>query len=215
MFNRNVLLKQLLQGVNVFNLLLAQQHAEEQRRYEHRLKELTMLADIEYRDQAIAEMLLDKLLIPDAAIRVRLQNTAKHVQFLAEELPYKASEHNLTEAHAQEVCTHLRYLTKLLSDIDSLYRLRVVYAAALFFVDVISEFRHHERQHSIQHSLRQNVLEPLNDCIANQQSFMRRPNIQLTFICQPNEPGFSTNMNAILDGTVKIVGIKHTEAPSS
>lgn len=211
MFNRTVMLKQLLQGANIFSFLLAQQQAEVQRHYEQRLKELALITNADYRDQAIAEMLLDKLLVPDAPIRIKLQNTAKYVQYLAEELPYKASEHNLTEVQMREICSHLRYLARLLSETDSLYQLRMIYAVTLSFVDVIADFRHRERQHSIQHALRHHVLESLNDCIANQQNFLRRPNIRLTFICQPNEAQTPIGMNDIMNGTVRLTEIKRDE----
>ncbi len=61
-----------------------------------------------------------------------------------------------------------------LSQVDSLYELKVVYQAATLFTHQISKFKHRERKYALERSIRKEILDVLNTCIAIEINFQNR-----------------------------------------
>jgi hypothetical protein len=75
-----------------------------------------------------------------------------------------------------------------LTESNTLYDLKLVYRAITLFTDQISVFRHHDRKYAIERSIRKEILNPLNDCIATYKNFQRRSEL-LGFEGYPSKVG--------------------------
>jgi len=119
-------------------------------------------------------MLLDKFLAPIDEAQNRIQDTAKHAQYIAELLGYYYRDHSLSQEEAKILCSELRTIAVKITKAESLYELKIVYEAITDFVDITAKFQHKERKYSIGRGLRKNILDPLNTCIGKYQNFQRR-----------------------------------------
>jgi hypothetical protein len=153
---------------------MAQAECDKQRIHEQRMKELDIITNSSLRDQYAEQLLSDKILAPLENAQHKIQNTAKHAQYLAEVLGYHHSDHGLSLEEAQAISHELRILANILTGAESLYDLKLVYVAATLFNDQVASFRHTDRKYSLSRELRKNILDPLNTCIADHQNFQRR-----------------------------------------
>jgi hypothetical protein len=158
----------------LFETLIKEVYADKQRKHEQRMKELQLIADSSLRDAYVQQLLLDKFLAPVENAQHQIQNTAKHAQYLAETFNYYYQDHSATKEEAKEICYQLRVLAIKISQVDSLYELKVIYQAATLFVYQLSRFQPKERKYSLERALRRNILDVLNTCIAVETNFQRR-----------------------------------------
>jgi hypothetical protein len=70
---------------------------KQQYKHEQKMKELEMISNSNLRDQYVYEMLLDKFLAPIEKAQNKIQDTAKHAQYLAEVLGYYYRDHSLSQ----------------------------------------------------------------------------------------------------------------------
>ena len=128
----------------------------------------------ELRDSYVQQLLLDKFLAPVEKAQYEIQNAAKHAQYLAECINYYYRDHNLTKEQAQDVCQQFRFLAVKLSQVDSLYDLKVIYKATTIFAHRMANFQHRERKYSMEHAIRNGILDKLGTCVAIENNFQRR-----------------------------------------
>ena len=69
-----------------------------------------------------------------------------------------------------------------LSQIDSLYDLKLIYKATTIFAHRMADFQHRERKYSMEHAIIKDILDPLGTCIAVENNFQRR----LSFMTNDN-----------------------------
>ncbi|MCZ8106571.1 MAG: hypothetical protein O9972_52940, partial [Burkholderiales bacterium] len=67
-----------------------------------------------------------------------------------------------------------RALAVKISQIDSLYDLKIIYQVVTVFTQQLSRFKHRERNYSWERQIRKGILDPLNTCIAVEKNFQRR-----------------------------------------
>jgi hypothetical protein len=138
------------------------------------MAEINLIANSELRDCYVQQLLLDKFLAPIEHAQHKIQNAAKHSQYMAEAINYHYKDHNLTKEQAKDVCQQFRFLAMQIAKVDSLYDLKLIYQAATLFSHRMSEFKHREREYSIERAIRKNILDPLGTCIAVENNFQRR-----------------------------------------
>lgn len=148
--------------------------AAQRRQHEQKMQELSMIQNSSLRDEYVRLLLLDKFLAPIEEAQHRIQNTAKQAQWLAEKVNYHFADHGLSQEQAKELMKQLRLLAVKITQSESLNDLKLVYAVATLFVDVMSEFKHRSRHYSIERAMRKGILEPLNTCIATERNFQLR-----------------------------------------
>jgi hypothetical protein len=168
------MLDQVILGVNVIENILDKLQEEERRKHEQKLQELSIITDSKFRDQLAAELLMDKILAPIEKAQFQIQDAAKHCQYMAEVIGYYYADHGLTQEQASKISTQFRVLAIQLTEVSSLYNLKLIYRAITLFLDKISVFKHRERKYSIEHEVRHGILDRLNICIANYANFQRR-----------------------------------------
>lgn len=149
-------------------------HAENRRKHEQKIKELEIIANSSLRDAYAQQLLLDKFLGPVEKAQHKLQNIAKAAQRLAEKFNYYHKDHGASQEEARAIAEQLRVLAIKVTEVDSLYDLKVVYGGASYFAHQMSKFRHKERKYSLEYGIRTKILDPLNDCIATEKNFQRR-----------------------------------------
>lgn len=159
---------------NLLQTIIQETHAENQRRHEEKIRELQLIANSELRDKYVEQLLLDRFLSPVEDAQHKLQNTAKHSQYMAEVISYHYSDHNLSKQQAKEVSQQFRFLAMRITQIDSLYDLKVIYQAITIFTHRLADFQHRERKYSMEHEIRKNILDVLNSCIAVENNFQRK-----------------------------------------
>ena len=93
---------------------------------------------------------------------------------MAEVINYHYQDHSLSKTQTREVCQQFRFMAIQLSQIDSLYDLKLVYKAITIFSHHMAEFQHRDRNYSIEKEVRQGILERLSNCIATENNFQRR-----------------------------------------
>lgn len=135
---------------------------------------MAIISDSSQRDRYALELLLDKVLGSIEEASHTIQNAAKHAQYMAEVIAYYYPDHQLTQEQATILCSEFRCLAKLLTTAESLYDLKIIYAAASDFLDVIAPFQHKDRKYSMNREVRQKILDPLNTCIGTAHNFQRR-----------------------------------------
>lgn len=161
-------------GVNIIEKILDQLQEEDRRKHEQKLQELSIIADSNIRDQFAVELLMDKILAPIEKAQLQIHEAAKHAQYMAEVIGYYYTDHGLTQEQAKKISTQFRFLAVQLTEVNSLHNLKLVYRVLTLFLDEISVFKHRERKYSIEHEVRQGILDRLNICIANYENFQRR-----------------------------------------
>lgn len=115
--------------------------ADKRRKHEERMKMITMIADSELRDAYVHQLLLNQFFLDSSEnAQCRLQNAAKHSQWLAEMTNYYHHDHGATQEQGKEIATQLRLLAVKISTITSLDDLRVIYGATTLFTDQCQDF---------------------------------------------------------------------------
>lgn len=161
-------------GVNFLDNVFNQIYEEEKRAHEQKMKELEIIADSSLRDQLAAQLVMDQFLAPIENAQNSIQNTAKHAQYLAEAIGYHYADHGMNLEQAREVSSQFRLLAIKLTESNTLYDLKIIYRAITIFTDNISRFKHQNRHYAIERSIRENILNPLNTCIASYENFQTR-----------------------------------------
>lgn len=159
---------------NILQTVIQESHAENQRRHEEKMSEINLIANSELKDSYIQQIILDKFLSPVEKAQHQIQNAAKHAQYMAEVINYHYQDHKLTKSQAKEICQQFRFMAIKLSQIDSLYDLKLIYKGITIFSHRIAEFQHRDRNYSMEKEIRQEILERLSDCIAIENNFQRR-----------------------------------------
>jgi hypothetical protein len=155
--------------------IIAEIHAEKQRKHEQRIKELDIISSSELRDAHALQLLLDKFLAPVENAQHQLQNAAKHAQRLAEIINYYHLDHGASKEQGQEISRELCTLATKITHIDSLYELKIIYEAATQFTHELAvNFKHKERKYSLEREIRKGILDVLNNCIAVENNFQKR-----------------------------------------
>ena len=67
----------------------------------------------------------------------------------AEVINYHYQDHNLIKSQAKEVSQQFRFLAVKLSQIDSLYDLKIVYKSVTIFAHRMADFQYRDRNYSI------------------------------------------------------------------
>ncbi len=168
------MIDQLFWGGNFIGRILDQLQEEERRKHQQRMQELSIIADSNLRDQLAAELLLERFLAPIEQAQYQICDAAKHAQYMAEALGFHYRDHGLSQEQANEICKQFRFLAIQLTEVNSLYDLKLIYKAVTMFSEQISVFKHRERKYTIENEVRQGILDRLNSCIANYQNFQRR-----------------------------------------
>ena len=145
--------------------------AKDRREHERRMKELQIIESSSLKDEYVKQLLIDRLLAPIEQAHHSIQNTAKHLQWLAPLVVLHHRDHGLTEEQSYELASQLQQLAILITNVDTLHDLKFVYAVTTLLTTKISRYRHRDLRFSIGDSIRRGVLEPLNTCIATQKNF--------------------------------------------
>lgn len=159
---------------SLLQTVIQEAHAENQRRHEEKMSQISLIANSELRDSYVQQLILDKFLAPVEEAQHQIQNAAKHAQYMAEAINYHYRDHNLTQSQAKEVCQQFRFMAIQLSQIDSLYDLKLAYKAITIFGHRMADFQHRDINYSIEKEIRQGILERLSTCIALENNFQRR-----------------------------------------
>lgn len=159
---------------SLLQTIIQEAHAENQRRHEEKMAEINLIANSELRDCYVQQLLLDKFLAPIEDAQHKIQNAAKHAQYMAEAVNYYYRDHNLTKEQAKDVCQQFRFLAVKIAQVDSLYDLKLIYKATTIFAHRMSDFQHREREYSLERAIRKKNLDPLGTCIAVENNFQRR-----------------------------------------
>ncbi len=93
---------------------------------------------------------------------------------MAEVVNYYHHDHGCSQEQAQEISRQFRALAVKISQIDSLYDLKIIYQVVTVFTQQLSRFKHRERNYSWEREIRKGILNPLNTCIAVEKNFQRR-----------------------------------------
>lgn len=148
--------------------------AGDRRKHEQKMKELSIIDNSNLRDEYVRQMLLDRFIAPIEKAQHDIQKTAMHAQYLAEMVNYYYYDHGLSKEQSKELATHLKTLAIKITQAESLYDLKFVYAVTTLFSDKISVFKHKERKYSLEREIRKGILNPLSTCIATERNFKRR-----------------------------------------
>lgn len=159
---------------SLLQTIIQEAHAENQRQHEKKMAEINLIANSELRDCYVQQLLLDKFLAPIEDAQHQMQNAAKHAQYMAESINYYYKDHNLTKEQAKDVCQQFRFLAVQISQVDSLYDLKLIYHATTIFAHRMADFQHRDRNYSIERAIRKNILDVLGTCIARENNFQRR-----------------------------------------
>jgi hypothetical protein len=159
---------------SLLQTVIQEAHAENQRKHEEKMAEIQLIANSELRDSYVQQLILDKFLTPIENAQYEIHNAAKHSQYMAEVINYHYGDHNLSKNQAKEVSQQFRFLAVKLSQIDSLYDLKLVYNATTIFAHRMADFQHRDRNYSIEREIRHGILDRLGICIALENNFQRR-----------------------------------------
>ncbi len=158
----------------LFERIIDEVSAEQRRQHELKLKELSIIENSSLRDEFVAQLLLDRVLAPIESAQHDIQNAAKHAQWLAEIVNYYFHDHGLSEEQGHELAAQFRQMAIAITKADSLHDLKQIYAAVSLFSDHASAFKHRTREYRLENTIRQNILNRLNTCIATEKNFQRR-----------------------------------------
>jgi hypothetical protein len=159
---------------SLLQTMIQEANAENKRRHEKKMAEIKLIANSKLRDSYVQQILLDKFLYPIEKAQHDLQNAAKHSQYMAEAVNYHYRDHSLTKEQARDISAQFRFLAIKIAQIDSLYDLKLIYEATTFFTHRLSEFKHLNREYSLENSIRKHILDKLGTCIAIENNFQRR-----------------------------------------
>lgn len=156
---------------NLLDSITEELGAKDRREHERRMKELQIIEHSSLRDEYVKQLLLDRLLTPVEQANHSIQNTAKHLQWLAPLVIFHHKDHGLTEEQSFELASQLQQLAILITNVNTLHELKFAYAVTTLMTSKIAKFKHRYLHLSIGESIRRGVLEPLNTCIATQKNF--------------------------------------------
>jgi hypothetical protein len=176
---------------SLLQTVIQEAHAENQRRHEEKMAEIQLIANSELRDSYVQQLILDKFLAPIENAQHEIHNAAKHSQYMGEVINYHYGDHNLSKSQAKEVSQQFRFLAVKLSQIDSLYELKLVYKATTIFAHRMADFQHRDRNYSIEREIRDGILNRLGTCIALENNFQRR----LSFMNQNSNTTINDNQS--------------------
>lgn len=154
--------------------IIEEAHAENKRRHQEKMAEIELIANSQIRDSYVQQLLLDKFLAPVEQAQHDIQNAAKHAHYLAECINYYYKDHNLTKDQGKDVGQQFRFLAVKLSQVDSLYDLKMIYKATTIFAHRMADFQHREIKYSMEREIREGILNRLGTCIAIENNFQRR-----------------------------------------
>lgn len=160
--------------VGLLEQIIEELAAKDRREHELRMAELKLIENSSLRDEYAQQLLLDRLLGPIEKAQHVIQDTAKHAQYLAQAVIVYCRDHGLTEQEAKELATQLRLLGIKITQVESLHDLKFIYSVTTLFTDQVSIFQHKEWKYRLDHSIRTQILDPLNNCIATENNFKRR-----------------------------------------
>jgi hypothetical protein len=158
----------------LLDTILTEIYAENRRKHEERMAELQIISNSQLRDAYAQQLLLDRFLAPVENAQHSIQNAAKHAQYMAEVVNYYHHDHGCSQEQAAEISRQFRALAVKISQIDSLYDLKIIYQVVTVFTQQLSRFKHRERKYSWEREIRKGILDPLNTCIAIEKNFQRR-----------------------------------------
>jgi hypothetical protein len=96
-----------------------------------------------------------------------VQNVAKHSQWLSETVVNCHNNHKCSPSEAELLATELRQLAMELSNIRTVYDLRIIYKVVTLFTYQISRFKHYKKtKYCWDYSMRNSMVNVLNDCLA-------------------------------------------------
>lgn len=114
--------------------------AKDRREHERRMKELQIIENSNLRDEYVKQLLIDRLLAPIEKAHYDIQNTAKHLQYLAPLIVLHHQDHGLTEEQSYELASQLQQLAILITNIDTLHELKFAYAVTTLMTSKIYKF---------------------------------------------------------------------------
>jgi hypothetical protein len=164
----------------LLDTILSEIYAENRRKHEERMAELQIISNSSLRDAYAQQLLLDRFLAPVENAQHSIQNAAKHAQYMAEVVNYYHHDHGCRQEQAAEISRQFRALAVKISQIDSLYDLKIIYQVVTVFTQQLSRFKHRERKYSWEREIRKGILDPLNTCIAVEKNFQRRVALMTT-----------------------------------
>ncbi|MDJ0550295.1 MAG: hypothetical protein PX639_14505, partial [Microcystis sp. M49637_WE12] len=131
----------------LLDTILTEIYAENRRKHEERMAELQVISNSSLRDAYAQQLLLDRFLAPVENAQHSIQNAAKHAQYMAEVVNYYHHDHGCSQEQAQEISRQFRALAVKISQIDSLYDLKIIYQVVTVFTQQLSRFKHRERNY--------------------------------------------------------------------
>lgn len=155
--------------------LINEAGAEKRRKHREQMATIKLISDSSLRDAYVQQLLLNQFFLNSSEkAQEKLQNAAKHAQWLAEKIGYHRQEHGATPEQIKDIATQLRFLAVNISRVDSVDDLQVIYKAATLFTDQVSQICHKEVKDLLVRSSREGILNPLNDCIAIENNLRHR-----------------------------------------
>jgi hypothetical protein len=93
-----------------------------------------------------------------------VQNVAKHSQWLSEIVITYHNDHGCSRQEAEQLSAELNQLALKILMIRSVFDLKVMYGVVLLFTHQISRFKHRKSKYCWNYSMREKMLNILNDC---------------------------------------------------
>jgi hypothetical protein len=143
-------------------------YSEYNSKEEEKLKKANLISNQHLRDSYIKQLLSDQFIFLTDTVRSKIQNVVKHAHYIAEVVIYYHNDHGATQEEAKEISRQFQVLALKISQVQSLYDLKIVYQVVTAFSYHLSRFKHRERKYSWQREIRKGMLEPLGDCISQQ-----------------------------------------------
>lgn len=93
-----------------------------------------------------------------------IKKVAKHSQYLSEKVINNHNDRGCSRQEAELLSAELNQLSLEISMIRSVFDLKVMYKVVLLFTHQISRFKHRESKYCWNPSMREKMLNVLNDC---------------------------------------------------
>lgn len=95
-----------------------------------------------------------------------VQKVVKHSQWLSEIVITYHNDHECSRQEAEQLSPELNQLAMELSMVRSVYDLRIMYKVVTLFTHQISRFQHRKSKYRWNNSMREKMLNVLNDCLS-------------------------------------------------
>ena len=95
-----------------------------------------------------------------------VQKVAKHSHYLAEMVITYYKNHQCSRQEAEQLSLELNQLAMEISLIRSVYDLRIMYKVVTLFTHQISRFQHRKSKYRWNKSMREKMVNVLNDCLS-------------------------------------------------